>query len=472
MSWKKEWWLSWAEKYNRQIQRDWGPNFIYRLAGLEDAIKSVITVYLLSSEPSHGVPQSSLRLAIAILMHIKGFMPDAPLSTKPKNKVRREDGFLTLYTDSCSRQRFLRIVDALIETALSICDIRAWWTIVHVRSFDVQNVDWMSTQWRTDMRDTKEAKCGLSLDWALTTAVRTSDMSTVETILRSEREGDECVILTDAVAPSDSSLVKDEESSYPRQISPRENALAAAVSKRNCRLITLFIHQMNRDLTVSDQRDAFKHAFKVALYQGSLEMVDLLLDPSHGLACPKAWATQDIVRLVQCPCTRNGLRLCEDRLIILRKLLSLPDSTIYRHQRSKNELLGRACIWGCLPLVRGLVEEVGAQPADFREKPLTCAAMHGHVEVMEYLLTRDTRHRSLFFSVYQVRCLEKAADLDMMQYLRRWRTDILIQGPLEPFRLEYLLVAAKSKGCHRVVDLLTRGGVKDIAGSIGRDISA
>lgn len=452
LSWKDRCWLPPFDIEARP--------FVYsKNCEVEDEIRRLLSEFLLSSRIVENALQHSLRLAIAVLMNVKEFQIENAGSNTFKDVVQYSDGLYKSYTDPDSRKRFLQIANLLVETTLCVSgpDLRymSWRpdTCCGDNLPHDLHGDW-SNPW------TLETFHGLNLDWALATAVMMDDLPTLKAILKSTRTFDGHVILSDTVDATEFTTAADVGWRYDDRGPPWSNALAVAMRKGDYKLATLlmdnYINLVNSYTTVPPHESALE----IACQQGSLQMVDLVLDPCRGLDYTSWHAFYAVQMAARCSCPEDGPGTCEERLFIIRLLLDL-QSPHRDHQKLKNEVLRQACKWGCMTLVRALVEDIGAQPASLHEKALACAATHGHVEVMEYLLDCDTRHFSLFFAVYDIEFIEIAADREMIVYMENTNASILASGPLEPVKAQYLLTIAKAKDCRKVVDLLSHGGIPD-----------
>lgn len=458
LSWKKRCWLPSTTIFDNVTLKEPQPFVYANSCDVEDEIKTMMFEFLVSSSSVENGVQHSLRLAMAVLMNIEELVIEDTFQKDFCGLVQLKEGLFESYTDPESRKRFLKIAGLLVETALYVSgpELRyvAWHPEQCADGLPLAPEDDWSSPW------TKDTFHGLNLDWALATAVMVNNKAALNAILKATRTFDGYVILSNAIDLSNFLTAADINWKYDDRGPAWANALAVAVRKGDYELATLLmdncIYLVNAYTTVPPHESALE----IACQQGSLQMVDMILDPCRGLDYTSWHAFYAVQMAARCSCTRDGLANCEERLFIICLLLDL-QSPERDCQKLKNEVLRQACKWGCMTLVRALIEDMGAEPANMRDAALGCAATHGHVEVMEYLLNCDPKHLSLFFAVYSIEFNEAAADLGMMRYLEGSKASILADGPLEPVKAQYLLSAAKARACPKVVDLLTRGGVHD-----------
>lgn len=378
------------------------------------------------------------------------------IQEKAEFPITESDGLIEKYTDPASRDRFLKIVDLLVSTVCCVSGSGLNCSNWYPRKV-MDDLEYDSRQHWSD----RSSDLGYvpNLDWALATTAFVGNISAFKAILNNFNNSDKTLQLSPQYSYRNIHqpwVTYRHPTSGPTWVS----ALTVAIRKNNYELAVLLLETCDNLVNEYTLVPPHENALETACQQGSLQMVDLVLDPRWGLDYASWHAYYAVQNAARCSCLREGPTNCDERIAIIHTLLPLlsPERDC---QKLKNEVLKQACKWGCMSLVRMLVEDLDAQPANFDGVALSAAAMHGHVEIMEYLLNRTTRHLSPFFPAYMIEFMETGADRDMMVYLEGTKSFILSYGALEPAKAQYLLIAAKKRNCPKVVDLLRRGGVSD-----------
>ncbi|MBA7496214.1 hypothetical protein ES702_06813 [subsurface metagenome] len=458
--WKKQTWSD---------QKWWASNtaigspgrFIYNEeSAIANELRDAILHFMLSSQPIVNDLQLDLRVAVAVLMNTKEFVVEGDVEEanlkSVKYPITETDGLIEKYTDPASRSHFLKIVELLAATVCCVSGSGLSCSNWYPRRV-IDDLEHDSRQfWKDRASDLFYVP---NLDWAFAATAFVGNKQAFKAILSTFHTSDGNLHLSPQYAHR-TALPHPFLQIYRHTEPMWVSALTVAIRKGDYELATLLLSNCPNLVNAYTLVPPHENALEIACQQGSMQMVDLILDPRWGLDYTSWHAYYAVQHAACCSCARNGTAACDERIAIIHTLLPLISSE--RDSRKlQNEVLRQACKWGCMTIVRTMVEELDAQPANFDGMALGCAAMQGHVEVMEYLLNHTAGHLSPLFPVYMVEFVEAGADRDMIAHLAERKSFILTYGALEPAKAQYLLTAAKAKNCPKVVELLRRGGVGD-----------
>ena len=133
-----------------------------------------------------------------------------------------------------------------------------------------------------------------------------------------------------------------------------------------------------------------------ASQRGSLSLVNLILDPRWEFYGDPYQPDQALIYSARCHCNKHQEDGCEERIAIINLLLPRVETRFL--QRSRQDALSEACTWSCVNISMAILS-AGAEvnPNPLRTPglagkmcltpPIDYAASHGHVELVEHLLS-------------------------------------------------------------------------------------
>ena len=378
----------------------------------------------------------NLRKAVGVLMGT----PELRFADIDGDGAVESDGFLEDHVDVASQARLLKIVDSM--TAAFICFAGIEQASLVFLDFGKEPGAWFVRN------------CHNPLEWATAVAVFREEFPTARALL--------------------AMYVPTNIKNGPRCEAGRyrlPGVLSLAVKNCSCEMVTLLLEHganVNQEVYMAP----LDTPLRVACQRGSLGMVKMILSPGWGLREGGDFLHKDkfgvqpdfwhwgvaISYAARCPCTHRDSKDCDERIAIINLLISR--KKIADIQDLMARVLAVACTWGCKSITRMLLD-TGTCPnsiGPYGIPALLCAAIHGHVELMEFLLERGAPHLSIFFPPNSLWFYEEAANADMMKYLYDRGAAIMKWGPLDQAKAEFILGTAAEKNCSRVIELLVRAG--------------
>lgn len=402
---------------------------------------------------------------MAVLMNTKEFIIEGVCHKGFKDIVQESDGFLQAYEEPGSRVRFTKIAQLLAATVVdvggtdlllaSITEPTSW------ANFFGQGLPLPAS---ASVRRNNVRILDPDISWAIATAAFVRDTSTIEVLWKSATYQYGKLDLTFNIGNQAYYPDSNRFWTYHLDKNACVNGLSIAIRSGDYKLATFLLQRRPDVVNAYTSVPPHESALEIACRTGSFQMVDLILDRRWGLDYTSWHVFYAIQKAAYCPCLQqqessnkdlsSSASSCDERMAIIHTLLPLQGAE-RNPQRSQNNILRQACKWGCMTIIRAIIDDFGTQPANFDAMALAAAAAHGHVQVMEYLLGRATGHFSLPFAAYSLEFVDAAADRAMLAHFQETNAFILRHGPLEPAKLQYLLTVARDKNCPRVIDLLT-----------------
>ena len=170
----------------------------------------------------------------------------------------------------------------------------------------------------------------------------------------------------------------------------------------------------------------------MATQRGSVQLVKLILEPHWGLYDGDDSYIAAIEYAAHCNCRNLGLQERTERIEIINLLIAR--KALFNDKVLMQKIFGESSTWGCRKITEMMLEkDADSNVGSYNCKSaLLCAAAHGYVELMDYLLEKGTRYLSIFFQLTSLKFKEQAANSEMMDHVAKRNAGIAIRTSRSP----------------------------------------